>query len=428
VPSVTPDSSDVAHVYRHRGPLLAIAVLVGSLVIFAALSIASWTMYDQSEQRLLEESTGQASQVLTVSVTGFKAPIEAAITVATISDGSPDAFHAAMADQVGPAPRPFTAAALFRVGESDPVATIGGPIHLPAEGPTSAAAIAATAASSDAPFLVIDLLSSGRRLGYAAVDEATTPEFMVYAERQLNPDPNVRARSDGPFARLDYAIYLNSEQPDKLISASVPDSELPIAGRRASASSAFGDQQLLLVTTPIGEFTSWLFANLWWIVALVGLIVSIGAAWLTRSLYNRREQALELAHDNARLYDEQRHIAETLQLSLLPQVLVPPPGGHVTARYWPAGEASLIGGDFYDAFRVDENRWAVVIGDVCGKGIDAAAITGLVRHTVRAAARNATSPADVLRDVHRALSDHQPSTFCTVCFFYVTVPPMVRNR
>ena len=173
--------------------------------------------------------------------------------------------------------------------------------------------------------------------------------------------------------------------------------------------------------TPIGQLSSWLFANLWWIVGIAGVMFSIGAAWLTRGLYQRREQALALADDNARLYDEQRHIAETLQLSLLPQVLVPPPGGHVTARYWPAGEASLIGGDFYDAFRVDADRWGVVIGDVCGKGIDAAAITGLVRHTVRAAARNATSPAEVLRDVHLALSDHQPSTFCTVCFFYVTV-------
>jgi len=196
---------------------------------------------------------------------------------------------------------------------------------------------------------------------------------------------------------------------------------VPIDGRRASASSPFGDQQLVLVTTPIGQLTSWLFANLWWIVAAVGVLVSVGAAWLTRSLSKRREEALALANDNARLYDEQRHIAETLQLSLLPQVLVPPPGGQVTARYWPAGEASLIGGDFYDAFRVDADRWAVVIGDVCGKGIDAAAITGLVRHTVRAAAHNATSASEVLRDVHRALSDHQPSTFCTVCFFYVNV-------
>ncbi len=142
-------------------------------------------------------------------------------------------------------------------------------------------------------------------------------------------------------------------------------------------------------------------------------------AWLISRLYRRREQAVLLADDNARLYDEQRHIAETLQLSLLPQQLEPPPGGDIVARYWPAGEASLIGGDFYDAFRVDERRWAVAIGDVCGKGIDAAAITGLVRHTMRAAARSETSPAAVLGTIHQALLDHQPSTFCTVCFLYI---------
>jgi serine phosphatase RsbU (regulator of sigma subunit) len=62
-----------------------------------------------------------------------------------------------------------------------------------------------------------------------------------------------------------------------------------------------------------------------------------------------------------------------------------------------------------------------VIGDVCGKGIDAAAITGLVRHTLRAAARTETSPIAVLGEVHQALLDHQPSTFCTVCFLSVSV-------
>jgi serine phosphatase RsbU (regulator of sigma subunit) len=167
--------------------------------------------------------------------------------------------------------------------------------------------------------------------------------------------------------------------------------------------------------------TSWLLANLWWLIAAAGLLLSLGAAWLIGRLYRRREEALGLAADNARLYDEQRQIAETLQLSLLPQHLEPPPGGDVAARYWPAGEASLIGGDFYDAFRIDERRWGVVIGDVCGKGIDAAAITGLVRHTLRAAARTESSPVAVLGEVHLALLDHRPSTFCTVCFLYVSV-------
>jgi len=444
VPRVPPDSRRAdERAAGNRWPTLPLAVLLGSLIIFAALSVASWSMYDQAEQRLLEESTGGAAQVLTVAVGSLTAPLESAAAIAQISDGDPDAFRAAMADQVGPAPSPFTSAALFRIGDDAPLATIGDAIELSAGGPGTVADVAEAAAATD-DFAAVDLLSSGRRLGYAAVDSGASPIYLVYAERQLNPDPNVRTRTDEPFARLNYAIYLNDERPDQLISSSLLDSELPISGRRASAAVPFGDQELLLVTTPIGHFTSWLFANLWWIIAVVGLLASIGAAWLTRSLSKRREEALALADDNARLYDQQRHIAETLQLSLLPQVLVPPPGGHVTARYWPAGEASLIGGDFYDAFRVDADRWGIVIGDVCGKGIDAAAITGLVRHTVRAAARNATSPSEVLRDVHRALSDHQPSTFCTVCFLYVQIaedgsqsldlalgghpPPVLRRR
>ena len=420
VPSAPSDSRAPLERWSwRRWPWLPLAVLLGSLIIFAALSVASWMLYDQAEQRLLEERTVQASQVLTVAVGNVQAPVESAATIAGFSDGNPEYFVASMADQIGPPPRRFNSAVLYRIADGQPVASLGEPVVLSADGPTSVAGIAETAAANG--FVIVDLMSSGRRLGYAAVDHADAPQFLVYAERQLNPDPNVRTRTDEPFAKLDYAIYLNDEQPDHLISSSLPSDELPIDSRRESATSAFGDQQLLLVMTPIGQLSSWLFANLWWIVGLAGVMFSIGAAWLTRSLYQRREEALTLANEIARLYDEQRHIAETLQLSLLPQVLEPPPGGHVTARYWPAGEASLIGGDFYDAFRVDADRWGVVIGDVCGKGIDAAAITGLVRHTVRAAARNATSPAEVLRDVHRALSDHQPSTFCTVCFFYVTV-------
>jgi serine phosphatase RsbU (regulator of sigma subunit) len=420
VEPVSPDGRRAAERWSwRRWPWLPLAVLLGSLLIFAALSVASWVLYDQAEQRLLEERTGEAAQVLTVAVSNLQAPVAAAATIAEVSDGNPDAFRAAMADQVGPAPRSFTSAVLYRLTDGQPVASVGDPVAITADGPTSVAGIAEAATREE--FVIVDLMSSGRRLGYAAVDDREAPEYLVYAERQLNPDPNVRTRTDEPFAQLDYAIYLNDEQPRQLISSSLPSDELPIDGRRESATSAFGNQQLLLVMTPIGQLSSWLFANLWWIVGLAGVMFSIGAAWLTRSLYKRREEALVLARENAQLYDEQRHIAETLQLSLLPQVLVPPPGGHVTARYWPAGEASLIGGDFYDAFGVDDHRWGVVIGDVCGKGIDAAAITGLVRHTVRAAARNATSPAEVLRDVHRALSDHQPSTFCTVCFLFVTV-------
>lgn len=57
---------------------------------------------------------------------------------------------------------------------------------------------------------------------------------------------------------------------------------------------------------------------------------------------------------------------------------------------------------------------------MCGKGIEAAALTGLARHTLRAAARNSTSPTEVLQAVHQALRDHRPATFCTACFAYIS--------
>jgi serine phosphatase RsbU (regulator of sigma subunit) len=137
---------------------------------------------------------------------------------------------------------------------------------------------------------------------------------------------------------------------------------------------------------------------------------------LTDRLSRRRDEAFTLAEENARLYSEQRQIAETLQRSLLPQLLPTPPGTMVSARYWPAGIASQVGGDFYDLFPLDESRWGLVIGDVCGKGIEAAALTGLVRHTIRAAARHTDSPAEVLQWVHQAVVAYDPSTFCTACY------------
>ena len=107
-----------------------------------------------------------------------------------------------------------------------------------------------------------------------------------------------------------------------------------------------------------------------------------------------------LALDNARLYQERSETARTLQSSLLPPGLPSIPGLELAARYRAAGEGNEVGGDFYDVFAWDE-AWAVVIGDVCGKGPDAAAITALARYTLRAVtparAHAERHPADAQR-------------------------------
>jgi serine phosphatase RsbU (regulator of sigma subunit) len=120
------------------------------------------------------------------------------------------------------------------------------------------------------------------------------------------------------------------------------------------------------------------------------------------------------ALDNARLYRESTQVARTLQQSLLPADLPEIPGVEVAARYRAAAEGTLVGGDFYDLFETGRGDWVMVVGDVCGKGAEAAALTGLVRHTIRAVSVREEDPSRVLRTVNRQILRGEAERFCTV--------------
>jgi serine phosphatase RsbU (regulator of sigma subunit)/PAS domain-containing protein len=125
------------------------------------------------------------------------------------------------------------------------------------------------------------------------------------------------------------------------------------------------------------------------------------------------EQDLALAEDvalrigaaveSAGLYRETRAVSRALQTTLLPPDLPEVPGMELAATYRPAGEGLEVGGDFYDAFTTAEDQWYLVIGDVCGKGAEAAAVTALARWTIRAAAARRRSPAEILHWLHEAM-------------------------
>ena len=123
------------------------------------------------------------------------------------------------------------------------------------------------------------------------------------------------------------------------------------------------------------------------------------------------------AVDNARLFGESSYIATKLQQSLLPPHLPEIPGVEIAARFRPAGETNDVGGDFYDIFVRGPDEWAITIGDVCGKGADAAAVTSLARHTLRATAmRGDDAPDELLRRLNGAMLAEGPLAyqFCTV--------------
>ena len=143
-----------------------------------------------------------------------------------------------------------------------------------------------------------------------------------------------------------------------------------------------------------------------------------------RALAEALAQRAAVAVDNARLYGERDHIARTLQRSLLPPELPAIPGVELAARYRPAGEGNEVGGDFYDAFPTGEMTWSVVIGDVCGKGPEAAAVTGLARHSLRAASVGERRPSAALRVLNEAMLQRDTEQrFCTVCYVRVHRAP-----
>lgn len=121
--------------------------------------------------------------------------------------------------------------------------------------------------------------------------------------------------------------------------------------------------------------------------------------------------------ENLLLHDEQREIAQTLQRSLLPMSLPDLPGVDVAVRYWPNGEVTEVGGDFYDLFALeDEERYAFVLGDVCGTGPSAAALTGLARHSIRDSAWHGDDHVGVMHSLNRAVLRSGHSTFLTCLY------------
>jgi PAS domain S-box-containing protein len=100
--------------------------------------------------------------------------------------------------------------------------------------------------------------------------------------------------------------------------------------------------------------------------------------------------------DNARLLSESSYVAQVLQASLMPPSLPVIPGIELAARYVAFGAGMEVGGDFYDVFSAGRSAWVFALGDVCGRGPEAAVVTGSIRHTLRSAALEIRQPGRLL--------------------------------
>jgi hypothetical protein len=127
------------------------------------------------------------------------------------------------------------------------------------------------------------------------------------------------------------------------------------------------------------------------------------------------------ALERARLYDTQTQVALTLQRDLLPEEVPTSSEFTLSASYRPGVALSLVGGDWYDAFELDDGRLAITIGDVAGKGVRAAASMGKMRHVLRACAGAYREPALVLDHANELICKGSREVFATACYMTIDV-------
>lgn len=121
--------------------------------------------------------------------------------------------------------------------------------------------------------------------------------------------------------------------------------------------------------------------------------------WMVEDLGRR----IAIGLDNARMYTRQQAVSQALQHSLLPYAVPDIPGIEHSVVYRPAGQGHDVGGDFYDVFEAGPGRWRFAIGDVCGTGPEAAAVTGLARHALRLLAGEGHGVAGVITRLNQAI-------------------------
>ncbi len=405
---------------RRPGRVALVITLVG-LLITAAVCWTAWRSDRNNEHRLLQVQTRQAGTAVGLAILGIESPLQTALQTASVTHGSAVQFRRFMSAYIGPR-REFVSASLWKEsgGSLQPIASIGTSSALT---PFSPAARRFLRHASRSNTVVVTGIPQGglQRIGYALATHSG-PGFAVYAERAIPANRRVPVESDSAFADIDFATYLGSqERGADLATTDVPPSALPLRGYTVRDSIPFGDTTLTLVARAKGPLGGSLGTALPWIFLVGGILLTLISAFVAEQLVTRRREAEHDARTITGLYEqmdalygEQRTIAETLQHALLPQSNPAIPNLEIATRYVAGVGGVDIGGDWYSIVLLDDRHFAFVVGDVSGRGIDAATIMARLRFTIRAYLLEGHPPNVVLQMCARQLDVETDGHFATV--------------
>ena len=399
-----------------------LAVVAVALLATVALAGVSYGLYNHNEKRLLQLRVRELGTVLSGAVPNVQTALASAAALADATDGNVQKFKRFVAPYAGAPPaHQFVSVSLWRLGapQRGPVAVVGAPPSLITSS-SQASAFFARAAHSRKLSIIGLRQPALTHLGFAFATPQPAGRFAAYGETALPPNRRSRLQGNSAFSDLNYALYLGrSERPQDLLVTSLD--HLPVRGRQAKEAVPFGDTVLTLVVAPRRALAGAFPKELPWIIAIVGVLLALGAGRVTVRLIHRRRAAehlsLELERavgENLQLYAEQRNIARTLQHALLPDDLPQIPGAEASARYEPGEQGMEIGGDWYDVIPLDDQRMLVVVGDVTGRGLRAAATMASLRYAIHAYAAQNDPPAMILTKLSKLLSVAASGQLATV--------------
>jgi len=397
------------HPPRRVGPVYVLSAIAFAVVAIFTVgaTVFAQTVVTNQESRLLKERANEVKLVLSTSVSQITSDLSTLGEIAR--RGGPGAFMQQAAVYAGGAAR-ATSYVLIQPGPSPKVLASDGPA-VSLQGGAEPAATLAKAAQRPA-LATTPVIGSGssRFLGFALSAGAGLEVYEQLALGPVHPPPQART---APFSELEVVLYASATPRSSEVLVSTT-ARLPLHGEISKVALPAGQTSWLVAVSAQHPLVGSLAAAAPWVTLTVGLVAAILVFGLVDTVIRRREALVAL-------YDSEHRFAETLQMRLLPTLpeLV---GLDISSRYVPASDYQQVGGDWFDAFDLGDGRAAVVIGDVMGHDVEAAAAMSEMRGALRASAAHGDAPIVVVDRLAGLVEMFEASTLVTVIYGVLDAP------
>jgi len=406
---------------RRPAPLhrLSASILVALLLLSVGVALGTRAVESDQDNRLLVQRANEVSLVLGTSINSLDTTLTGLGLVAR--DGGPALFSKEAARDVAAGPGELSFA-LFRPEHGSYVVVIAAG-HGLAVGDRARAPVAAVLASAQrgGDLVATPVLGSGldRLLGFALAGPSVPAGMVLYRQSALGPVKAPREAGTAPFQELNVVLY-DGTRPGAAQVVVTTAKDLRLTGRVRYLAFPVGASHWLLAVSSAQPLVGTVAARAPWIALIVGLAAAALIAATFEQVVRRRDAAVAL-------YRSEHHVAETLQHRLLP-TLATVPGLDIASRYVAASDSQQVGGDWFDLFDLGAGRTGVVIGDVMGHDIEAAAAMAQVRAALRAYALENEEPAPVLERLAHLVDAFDVTGLVTVIYGVLGAPTRDGSR